>query len=290
MVTAVSLHDDLMEKLRRYGIEPDSDHMDQHLLISEEAIAQLMQAADLSADDVVLEVGPGPGHVTREICGKAGFVHAIELDERFAPMLAEVGESCGNLEVAYGSALEVSWPREVNKLVSNPPYSILEPLLMLMIREKNIRIICMTIGQEYYRRCTAPPSLMTKTGLLTAGYFDVELVAEIPGESFYPRSRDDSVIMRLTRKDKKKADFGIRMLASRMITMPNETVKGFFQNLIGQRITVSARNLDLTSIPTVRSLKLAPELERTPLGKLNNSGISKVVRALNSLKSFFRHL
>lgn len=290
MVVMTSLYDELLAKLRQHGVEPDPDHKDQHLLISREAITQLIEAAKLCADDVVLEVGPGPGHVTREICGKAGFVHAIELDERFTPMLSEVAGSCKNLEVAYGSALEVGWPREVNKFVANPPYSILEPLLMQIIRAKNITTVCMTIGEEYYRRCTAPSEHMTRTSLLTNGFFNVELVTMLDKDSFFPRSRERSVIMRLARKDGKKSDFGMRKLASRIISMPNETVAGFLRNLIGENIKVNVRTLDLKSIPTVRSLGLDQSLEKTRLGELDNTGITKVIKAVNALKRNFRHL
>ncbi len=280
-----NLQSEILDLLDKYNIKLDPDRKDQHILTSREAINQLVNSAELAPDDVVLEIGPGPGQITEVIAQNTGKVYAIEIDERFGSVLDDLQKKYGNLEVIFGSALDVKWP-DVNKMVSNPPFSILEPLIERLVKEKKIESCSFVIGEKYYQRCAAIKDRATRTSLMTQAFFDVELVSKIDGDKFFPQSREESVIMKLLRKDRKKADFGLRLLVSRMVNTPNESVVGLLRDIINEKVNL--RTMDYQNIPTVKSLNVPETTLRKSLRDLDNMDINVLARAIGSLKKRFR--
>jgi 16S rRNA A1518/A1519 N6-dimethyltransferase RsmA/KsgA/DIM1 with predicted DNA glycosylase/AP lyase activity len=171
-------------------------------------------------------------------------------------------------------------------MVSNPPFSILEPLIERLVKEKKIESCSFVIGEKYYQRCAAIKDRATRTSLMTQAFFDVELVSKINGDKFFPQSREESVIMKLLRKDKKKSDFGLRLLVSRMVNTPNESVVGLLRDIINEKVNL--RTMDYQNIPTVKSLNVPETTLRKSLRDLDNMDINVLARAIGSLKKRFR--
>lgn len=279
-----SLKSEILDLLDRYDIRLDPDRKDQHILTSREVIGQLVNSAELTPSDSVLEIGPGPGQITEVIARNAGQVYAVEIDERFKPILDDLQNKYRNLEVIFDSALDIKWPA-VNKIVSNPPFSILEPLIERLVKEKRIESSSFVIGRKYYQRCAAVKERATRTSLMTQAFFDVKLVSKIDGDKFFPESREDSVIMKLLRKDKKKSDLGLRLLVSRMINTPNESVVSLLRDIINEKVNL--RTMDYQSIPTVKSLNVPEATLRKSLIDLDNMDIAILARTIGSLKKRF---
>lgn len=279
-----SLKSEILDLLDRYNIRLDPDHKDQHILTSREVIGQLVNSAELTPSDSVLEIGPGPGQITEVIARNAGQVYAVEIDERFKPVLDDLQKKYNNLEVVFGSAIDIKWPA-VNKIVSNPPFSILEPLIERLVKEKRIEASSFVIGEKYYQRCSAVNERATRTSLMTQAFFDVKLVSKIDGDKFFPESREDSVIIKLLRKDKKKSDFGLRLLVSRMVNTPNESVVSLLRDIINEKVNL--RTMDYRSIPTVKSLNIPEATLRKSLRDLDNMDITLLARTIGSLKKRF---
>lgn len=188
------------------------------------------------------------------------------------------------MEVIFDSVLDIKWPA-VNKIVSNPPFSILEPLIERLVKEKRIKSSSFVIGEKYYQRCMAVKERTTRTSLMTQAFFDVKLVSKIDGDKFFPKSREDSVIMRLLRKDKKKSDFGLRLLVSRMVNTPNESVVSLLRDIINEKVNL--RTMDYRSIPTVKSLNVPEATLRKSLKDLDNMDIAILARTIGSLRKRF---
>jgi len=276
----------ILDLLQKYNIKLDPDRKDQHFLISEGAIESLVESSDISKEDYVLEIGPGLGQITESIAEKAGAVQTIEIDERFKPVLDDLQKKYPNLEVIYGSALDVEWPR-VNKLISSPPYSILEPLLERLAKAKSVQLTSLVIGKNFYQRATRPIGESSRTALITKAFFDVKGVSELKKEDFLPPAREDSVIMQLLRKDKKKADYGLRLLVSRMINTPNESVVSTIRDIISSNVNLKSR--DYSNIPSVKSLGIPDTTMRKSLRDLDNVDVQVLARAIGSLKKKLRH-
>lgn len=278
------LRSEILDLLDKYDIKLDPDRKDQHILTSREAINQLVNSAELTPSDYVLEIGPGPGQITEVIARNAGQVYAVEIDERFKPILDDLQKKYRNLEVIFDSALDIKWPA-VDKIVSNPPFSILEPLIERLVKEKRIESSSFVIGEKYYQRCAAAKERATRTSLMTQAFFDVKLVSKIDGDKFFSESREDSVIMKLLRKDKKKSDFGLRLLVSRMVNTPNESVVSLLRDIINEKVNL--RTMDCRSIPTVKSLNVPEATLRKSLRDLDNMDIAILARTIESLKKRF---
>lgn len=121
---------------------------------------------------------------------------------------------------------------------------------------------------------------------MTQPFFDVELVSKINGDKFFPRSREDSVIMKLIRKEKKKFDFGLRLLVSRMINTPNDSVVRLLRDIINEKVNL--RTTDYRSIPTVESLNVPEATLRKSLRDLDNMDVNVLAKTIGSLKRGFR--
>lgn len=279
------LRPEILNLLEKYDIKLDPDRKDQHLLISREVINQLVESAELICEDTVLEIGPGPGQITGAIAEKASKIYAIEIDKRFEPLLKDLQKQHNNLEVIFGSALDIKWPI-VNKVVSSPPYSILEPLIERLVMEKKIKSCSLVIGEKYYQRCIRLKERATRTSLMTQAFFDVELISKISGDKFFPQSREESVIMKLLRKDKKKVDFGLQLLVSQMINTPNESVISLLKDIINEKVNL--QTMDYRDIPTVKSLNIPESTLRKCLRDLDNTDINILARTIGSLKRKFR--
>lgn len=279
-----NLQSEILNLLDRHDIRLDPNRKDQHILTSRESITQLVDSAELTPDDVVLEIGPGPGQITEAIAQNAGKVYAIEIDKRFGPILDVLQKKYENLEIIFGSALDIKWPI-VNKVVSSPPYSILEPLIERLVKEKKINSCSFVIGEKYYQRCAEVKDRATRTSLTTQAFFDVELVAKIDGDKFFPQSREESVIMKLLRKDKKKSDFGLRLLVSRMVNTPNESVVKLLRDIISEKVNL--RTMDYRNIPNVKSLNIPETTLKKSLRDLDNTDINVLARVIGSLKRRF---
>lgn len=279
-----SLKSEMLDILNRYNIRLDSDYKDQHILISREVIEQLIDSAKLTSRDSVLEIGPGPGQITEIIARNAGRVYAVEIDERFRPILENLQKKYRNLEIIFDSILNIKWPI-VNKIVSNPPFSILEPLIERLVKEKRIELSSFIISEKYYQRCSDFKEKITKTSLIMQTFFDIKLVSKISGNKFFPESRESSVIIKLLRKNKRKSDFDLRLLVSRMINTPNESVVNLLRDIINEKVNL--RTTDYRNIPTVKSLNIPDITLRKSLRDLNNMDIAILVKTIKLLKKRF---
>lgn len=279
-----SLKSEILDLLDRFSIRLDPDRKDQHILTSKEVINRLVDSAELTSNDSVLEIGPGLGQITEIITQNAGQVYAVEIDERFKPILDDLQKKYKNLEVIFGSAIDINWPA-VNKVVSNPPFSILEPLIERLVKEKRVGLSSFIIGEKYYQRCTAVKDRATRTSIITQAFFDVKLISDIDGDKFFPQSREKAVIMQLLRKDKKQSDFGLRLLVSRMVNTPNESVIGLLRDIINEKVNL--RTMDYQNIPTVKSLNVPETTLRKSLRDLDNTDINILAKAIGLLRRKF---
>ncbi len=104
----------------------------QHFLVDENILGVIGRLAELAAKDIVLEVGPGLGVLTRYLAAQVAHVHAVELDRSLEPKLREVLAASSNVELRFGDALRLDLSTLVpapTKLVANLPYNIATPII-----------------------------------------------------------------------------------------------------------------------------------------------------------------
>jgi 16S rRNA (adenine1518-N6/adenine1519-N6)-dimethyltransferase len=153
----------------------------QHFLADRNILDVIGRLAELSPDDVVLEIGPGQGVLTRYLAERVARVHAVEIDDELEPMLRDVGD---NVDVTFGDALRLELPHDATKLVSNLPYNVATPIVVESLDGlSNVGLWCVMVQREVADRFFA------RAGTKEYGAVSVlvQLVCERTG--FHPVSR-----------------------------------------------------------------------------------------------------
>ena len=201
--------------LSKYGFS-FSKALGQNFLIDADVCPRM--ADELCADEntAVIEIGPGIGVLTKELCRVAGRVIAIELDKRLYPVLDETLGEFDNFELVQGDALKL----DLNKLISeklggyedikvcaNLPYYITSPLIMKLLEKKLpiSEIVVMVQKEAAERLCAEMGS--RQCGAVTAAvkyYGDSKVLFGVSRESFMPAPKVDSAVIRITLNKEKK--------------------------------------------------------------------------------------
>ena len=127
----------------------------QHFLADRNILDVIGRLAELGPDDVVLEIGPGQGVLTRYLAERVSRVHAVEIDRGLEPALGDLGQ---NVDVVFGDALESELPRDATKLVANLPYNVATPLVVESLdRLPNLELWCVMVQREVADRFFAQP-------------------------------------------------------------------------------------------------------------------------------------
>lgn len=187
--------------LRQSGLRAKKG-LGQHFLIDETALKSVVEAAELSPEDIVIEVGPGLGILTTELAQRAGRVIAVELDTKLASLLKRRLASLSNVNVINANILEVSLSELLGgkssyKVVANLPYYITSPILRYFV-EAPLRPLLMVVmvQKEVAEAIAASPGKMSLLSVSLQVYSQPRIVSYVPSQSFYPAPKVDSAIVR----------------------------------------------------------------------------------------------
>ncbi|MHB8781264.1 MAG: 16S rRNA (adenine(1518)-N(6)/adenine(1519)-N(6))-dimethyltransferase RsmA, partial [Candidatus Geothermincolia bacterium] len=195
------------ELLRRHGIRP-SRAFGQNFLIDRNILENILAAAALGADELAVEIGPGIGTLTRELCRQAREVMAVEKDRHMLSLLAETLAGCDNLEIIRDDALRFDFERAIERhagspvLVSNLPYNVATPILIRMLYQvPSIGRMVLMVQRELGERYAAPPGSQHygATSLKVQLKSRVQRLFAVPRTVFLPAPAVDSVVIRVTR-------------------------------------------------------------------------------------------
>ncbi len=188
-------------QLRRNDGREYRHDLGQHFLRDEALLSSLADAIGLEADETVLEIGPGDGALTRELCARAKAVTAVEADETLIPFLHLLAEQTHNLTVVQGDIRKQNL-RELcaalgDRLVvaGNLPYSITTPILQLFFgRKLPIRRMALMVQKEVAQKLIALPGDDAYCLTSLRCRFDCEprIAAELPASAFTPPPKVDS--------------------------------------------------------------------------------------------------
>jgi len=193
----------------------------QHFLVDPFIIERIIKAAQLKPEDFVVEIGPGPGKLTRMLSEKFRRVIAIELDDRLYAKLQTELAGCENLELVHGDALE--YPYEILSeftVVANIPYYITTPIIFRLLNSrKNLRSMTLTVQKEVAERIVAGPG-GKDYGVLSImiQYYAVPtLQFVIPREAFRPVPKVDSAVVHIKILEKPSVDVGDERLFFKLV-------------------------------------------------------------------------
>jgi 16S rRNA (adenine1518-N6/adenine1519-N6)-dimethyltransferase len=194
--------------LRRYDLRAKKG-LGQNFLVDEKVLETILETAELSPQDTVIEVGPGLGLMTAELAKRAGWVIAIELDNRLAEILQKtlpanvIVINKDVLGTAPGALLlegTARFPEAIKpyKVVANLPYYITSPVLrhFLEASVKPERIVIM-VQKEVAEAITAGPGQRSVLSISVQFYGKAEIVAYAPAASFFPVPGVDSAVVKI---------------------------------------------------------------------------------------------
>jgi len=201
------LHSQTRKELQRLDLHAKKG-LGQHFLVDEQVLKRLISAAELTANDTVVEVGPGLGILTRELAKKSGRVIAIEVDTRLASVLKETLALLPNVDIINADVL-ASDPGALlaketpYKVVANLPYYIASAVLRHFL-EASIkpRLMVVTVQKEVAQTIVAQPGKMRLLSVSVQFYGHPTIVYYVPARSFYPPPKVSSAILRIDLYDR----------------------------------------------------------------------------------------
>lgn len=200
----------------------------QNFLIDTGILEEIIEAAQITKDDFVLEIGPGIGTMTQYLCEAARAVVAVEIDTNLIPILKDTLAEYNNVDVLNEDILKVNISKlaeEKNngkpiKVVANLPYYITTPIIMGLF-EKNVPVdsITVMVQKEVADRMQVGPGTKDYGALSLAVqyYAKPEIVANVPPNCFMPRPKVGSAVIKLTRYEKPPVDVKDEGLMFRLI-------------------------------------------------------------------------
>ena len=194
----------LREVLRRHGVRATKS-LGQRFLVDRVVLSAIVDAAALSPDDDVLEVGPGPGALTAALASRVRSVTAVEVDPRMVALLEETLAEHHNVRVVQADALKVDLlaiaARPITRIVANLPYQITTPLLeRFLADERRPPLVVVLVQQEVARRIAATARDARERGYLSVfvqSFAEPRIVRRVPARAFRPAPRVDSAIVAL---------------------------------------------------------------------------------------------
>jgi 16S rRNA (adenine1518-N6/adenine1519-N6)-dimethyltransferase len=185
----------------------------QHFLVDEEVLKAIAPAAELTSNDVVIEVGPGLGVLTKELAQQAGWVIAVELDDRLAAILKQTLAPVSNISVLNKDILQIDPAAlleeqrqklplaqdKINyKVVANLPYYITSAVLRHFLEASlKPRLMVVMVQKEVAEAIAAKPGRMSLLSISVQFYGQPEIVSYVPASCFYPVPEVDSAILKI---------------------------------------------------------------------------------------------
>jgi len=197
--------------LKQHGFRPKK-RLGQNFLVDQQVLEAMVKAAELKGQETVIEIGPGLGILTRELCRSAGFVLAIELDPSLFGILKQELAEFPNLSLVQSDVLAFdfeSWLSKQDrkgkaKVIGNLPYYVSTPLLFQLLERRDFfSLWVLMVQKEVAERIRAGPGSKDYGSLSIALqlYGDVEPVISVSKEAFHPRPKVDSAVLKIRMRE-----------------------------------------------------------------------------------------
>lgn len=183
----------------------------QNFLYDEDLLAALVELAGVTAEDDVLEIGPGSGSMTKHLCQRAHHVLSIELDERLIPLLSAFMETYDNFTLIQGDVMRLNLPeltaglRKPFSVVANIPYYITTPLITLLLTSGlPLKQLSLMVQKEVAEKVLSGPG-EEGWGMLAlrCQYLcEPRLALDVPAACFTPPPKVDSAFLVMPLRDK----------------------------------------------------------------------------------------
>ena len=199
-LTSIKTIKDLFKKSQSQPLK----QLGQNFFVDKEAIQKIIDTARFQASDVILEIGPGIGAITKEIAKKARKVIAVEKDPKMREILKETLKDFKNVKIVKGDILEFE-PKTYNlepkiyKVVANLPFYLTTPVIRKFLEtEYPPKEMILVVQKEVAQRICACPPKMSILAVSVQVYAKPEIISYISKKSFWPQPKVNSAILKIT--------------------------------------------------------------------------------------------
>lgn len=265
--------------MKAKGLSPRKS-LGQNFLVDANIARKIVEKAELTPEDIVVEIGPGLGALTQELARRAGLVIALEIDRGLVAALREIVTGIENVCLVEGDALKTDFDELVRevlgvedrgrlpgyKIVANLPYCITSPLLVHLLGNNfNIQYLVVMLQAEVAERLVARPGVKDY-GTLTVfvQYFaEPRIIMRVPRTVFYPRPEVDSAVVRLVVRPQPPVDIEDREFFFRVVraafAQRRKTLANALRTLTSAREPVEAALSEAGIAPLRRAETLSLE-------------------------------
>lgn len=249
----------LSEILSKYGFR-FTKSLGQNFLIDGNIVRKIADAAEISEDDNILEIGPGVGTMTEELALRAKKVLAVEIDEKLRDLHKET-LNIENVKVIYGDFLELDLEKiaeeefgdEGFKVVANLPYYVTTPIIeKLLLSKVNLVSITVMVQKEVAKRLAAQPGNKDYGSLsvFINYYTDCKYKFQVPSSVFMPKPNVDSAVVNLKMKEREDldTDFLFKIVRAAFTTRRKTLLNSFSNSRLPYSKDDIKRALELSGI------------------------------------------
>jgi 16S rRNA (adenine1518-N6/adenine1519-N6)-dimethyltransferase len=231
----------------------------QNFLQDQNVLQKIIEAGEISENDLIIEIGAGRGALTEELIKHAGHVQALEIDDDLIPGLKVQFAGTKNLEIIHEDVLNFTPPSESYKVIANIPYYITSPIIRHFLhRENKPSLLILLIQKEVAQKiCSKEGSILS---LMIKAFSDPEIVCTVPKTAFKPQPKVESAVLKLTilKQPRIKCDFEkfLKLIkiafSSPRKTLVNNLANGLQRDKEDLENIITSLNLD----PKIRPQKL----------------------------------
>lgn len=212
---------------------------------------QMVEEASIDEDCGVVEIGPGIGPLTEQLCARAGKVVAVEVDQSLKPVLAETMAGKDNLTILWGDALKMDMAQLVAEQLpglrpvacANLPYYITSPVLGKLLECRQFETVTVMVQKEVAQRIQAAAGTPNYSAfsVFCQYYAEPEILFDVPADCFVPRPKVTSAVIRLTRREAPVCEILSETLFFRVVkasfAQRRKTLVNGLSSAFGSRIT-----------------------------------------------------
>ena len=198
----------IKDLLAKYRVRPNKT-MGQFFLTDQKILEKIISASNIKKTDIILEIGPGIGTLTKELGKNAGQVITVEKDKAMCQILKETLADYKNIkiinaDIRYFERSSVLTNTTNYKVIANIPYYLTSPLIRQFLESKNKpEYMVLMVQKEVAQRIVANPPKMSLLAVSAQFYADVKIISYVSKNCFWPAPKIDSAIIKLTpRKDR----------------------------------------------------------------------------------------
>ncbi|MBI4155103.1 ribosomal RNA small subunit methyltransferase A [Candidatus Woesearchaeota archaeon] len=250
---------------------------DQHITINEKLINRIVEYAEISNKDIVLEIGGGTGNLTEKLIEKAKNLIVVEIDKELVEILKQKFSKKENIKIVEGNILgiEIPW---FNKSVSSLPYNICEPLLWKLIR-LNFDLLVFVIPKGFHEILNAKENdeKYSKVSLMVKYFFDLEFKELVKAEDFYPKPKVESVVVVI--KPKKLEENKVNFIIKELFLQYDKKLK----NALREAFVKYNKNTKKKAKEIIEKLNLNEKMLSERISHLSLDSFKELIEKLKSL-------